>query len=112
MNLYNQPPHLCIHCDQPTDFGSGRFVNRIPGDSAIDLPDGTKEYRDGFACSECMMRDCERCGKPIPMDEDISPEGVYGEDTKRDVFDDGTYCLHEECLTDKEKAQYKITWEL
>ena len=29
-NKYMQSPYPCIYCDHSTEFGSGRFVNRIP----------------------------------------------------------------------------------
>jgi len=48
----------CIECDKPTNFGSGRFVNRVPSD-------------EGFVCAQCMMRECDLCGQPIPLDEDV-----------------------------------------
>lgn len=35
---------LCVICEQPTTFGSGRFVNRIPAD-------------DGWMCAECYGGD-------------------------------------------------------
>lgn len=35
---------LCVICENPTTFGSGRFVNRIPAD-------------DGWMCAECYGGD-------------------------------------------------------
>lgn len=50
----------CIHCGCSTAFGSGRFVNRIPGDT----DDGYGGvYRTGFACEECRLMECEVCGE-------------------------------------------------
>ena len=49
--------------------------------------------------------ECDRCGKPIYCDEDITARDVYGDDTERD-FSDGAYRVHEECLTKKEKELF------
>ncbi len=48
----------CELCGESTAPGSGRWVNRLG-------------YDDGWACAECMALDCERCGKPITLDEDV-----------------------------------------
>ena len=50
----------CIECGHSTAFGSGRFVNRVPGD--------TEEgyggvYRTGFICAACLSEQCEVCGE-------------------------------------------------
>ena len=74
----------CVHCGESTVFGSGRFVNRIPAD-------------DGYACAECMALDCDRCDRPIPLDEDITAD-----DCGMDEFEDGSWRVHEECLTSDE----------
>jgi hypothetical protein len=50
---YSAPPHPCVHCGEPTDFGSGRFVNRIPADTYVETTTNGVEYRDGYACEEC-----------------------------------------------------------
>lgn len=68
MDNTNDP---CVYCGEPTAFGSGRFVNRIPADT---YDDETGEYRDGFACAECLAFDCNDCDQPIPLDEDIYVE--------------------------------------
>ena len=82
----------CVSCGEDTTFGSGRFVNRIPAD-------------DGYMCSECASYECDRCGKLIGFDEDISPEMVFGENFENQLypFSDGSWKLHEECLTKEEK---------
>jgi len=103
MNIYSEPPWPCVYCDYPTYFGSGNFVNRIPADHNYEWPDGTTEYRDGYACAECMATDCDRCDEPIGLDEDIGVEQVYGEKTLRHVFDDRAWKVHLECLTPTEK---------
>lgn len=51
---YSAPPQPCIYCGDPTDFGSGKFVNRVPAGGDFRLPDGTTEHRDGYACEECI----------------------------------------------------------
>lgn len=106
MNGYMKAPYPCVFCSRPTDFGSGRFVNRLPADNYHELPDGTTQYRDGFACAECMALPCDRCPEDIPLDEDISAYQVYGDSSGRDTFDDGAYRIHEECLTLDEKILY------
>ena len=83
--------NLCVFCGEDTAFGSGRFVNRIPADTYHELDDGTEEYRDGYACAECMASECGRCDEEIPLDEDYS-------------VDNGHTRLHWHCLTDQEKA--------
>lgn len=75
----------CVHCGEDTSFGSGRFVNRIPHD-------------DGYACAKCMELDCDRCDKPIPLDEDITAD-----DCGMDEFKDRAWRVHEECLTPTEQ---------
>ena len=88
---------LCVYCNKDTSFGSGRFVNRVPSDG-----DGT---RDGYACADCVGYTCNRCDKPISLDEDITPEEVYPEEL---LWEDGTRHVHEECLTQTEKQDYDI----
>ena len=52
----------CIYCGHSTAFGSGRFVNRIPGDT----DDGYGGvYRTGFACAECMATEGDVCGQSV-----------------------------------------------
>jgi len=51
----------CIYCNEPTAFGSGNFVNRIPADTHDD--DGT--YRSGFMCSNCQCEPCHHCKELI-----------------------------------------------
>lgn len=106
MNTYSQPPYPCVFCEQPTEFGSGRFVNRLPADTHHELPDATTEYRDGYACAECLAIPCCRCDQPIALDEDISVEQVYGEECLRHEFDDGAWRVHLECLTPDEKILF------
>ena len=64
-------------------------------------------YSDlGDCCYECARRDCDRCDKLIPFDEDVSPYDVFGEayfdDPHCSEFSDGSYNLCEECLTPAE----------
>jgi hypothetical protein len=62
----------CVHCLEPTVFGSGRFVNRLSTDTG---------ERDGYACSDCTALECDACGETLPLDDDYqSPatgEGYY-----------------------------------
>ena len=92
----------CVFCGEATAWGSGRYVNRVPADNGVD---------EGFACAECMEMDCDRCDKPIPLDEDIIPEMFHTalpESMRRtaDTFSDGAMCVHYECLTDEERRYY------
>ncbi len=45
---------LCIHCHEDTSFGSGKFVNRIPGDNGKEI---------GYACADCYAVECDVCDK-------------------------------------------------
>ena len=103
-NKYMQSPYPCVYCDHSTEFGSGRFVNRIPADTYHELDNGKEEYREGYACADCMAMDCDRCGKSIDMDEDITPYDVFGD---HGDFSDNAYRVHEECLTPKEKKLWE-----
>ena len=92
----------CVFCGEPTACWRGSYVNRIPADNGVD---------EGFACAECMKIDCDRCDKPIPLDEDISPEmccPLHGvrEDGTEDTFSDGAERVNYECLTDEERRYY------
>ena len=112
----------CVHCGEDTSFGSGRFVNRIPADADYEATDSEGniifadgEYRDGYACPDCMCMDCDRCDKPIPLDEDMCPHDVYDwetDDRAEHNFSDGSYRVHLECLTKKEKTVWKRNREL
>ena len=67
----------CLHCGEPTAFGSGRFVNRVPGDRE----DKDGYLIEGYSCAECLQIECDKCGEPIPLDEDhkdpLTGEGFY-----------------------------------
>jgi DNA-directed RNA polymerase subunit RPC12/RpoP len=83
----------CIHCKRDTSFGSGLFVNRIPAD-------------DGYICPECGAYSCDRCEKPIAIDEDVGTKEVFGNSEGKSLpneFSDGAYKVHEECLTGEER---------
>ena len=42
---------LCVHCENDTSFGSGRFVNRYP---VFELErDGDGIEYTGYCCNEC-----------------------------------------------------------
>ena len=110
----------CVHCGEDTSFGSGRFVNRIPADAdylstdkdgKVIFADG--EYRDGYACAECMAMPCDRCEEFIPLDEDLCPYDVYEEGSRKasEEFFDGAFHVHYECLTHKEKQEFNLKKE-
>lgn len=42
----------CVQCGRDTSFGSGLFVDRIPAQVELGMPDGAIEVRDGFMCPE------------------------------------------------------------
>jgi len=108
MKKYNERPYPCVFCEHPTEIGSGRFVNRIPIGTCHEFEDGTEEFRDGYACEECMAPECDRCGNSIALDEDISPFLVYSDNDSRhfELFEDGALIVHEHCLTADELAHY------
>ena len=101
----------CVYCGEDTSFGSGRFVNRIPADADCEITDSKGkiifadgEYRDGYACPDCLAMPCDRCDDLIPVDEDLIPSCVFEwEKGGDDAFSDGAYRVHEECLTKQEK---------
>jgi len=105
----------CVHCGEDTAFGSGRFVNRIPADADYEAQDdkgniifAEGEYRDGYACAECMALPCDRCNELIPLDEDICASDVYDPDDNgfKQDFSDGSWRVHYKCLTAEEKIKY------
>jgi hypothetical protein len=57
--------------------GSGRWVNRLPFD-------------DGYKCIECLgsVFDCDRCGAPIPFDEDSVLTVAVAHPTNHDLTED------------------------
>ena len=64
-------PSPCYYCGEDTNFGSGRFVNR--------LPISTDTF-DGYGCAECSGFACDLCGHQIYLDEEITTEtGDYHE---------------------------------
>jgi len=70
--------HNCIGCHEDTQFGSGRFVNRIPAEN--------DEY-DGYLCVDCQSDNCDEC--------DILTHEYFHDD-------DGNF-LCEDCYMDKLK---------
>ena len=100
-NPYMEAGQPCVHCDEPTAFGFGRFINRIPADAESERDDGSIEYRDGYACAECMTTECDRCDQTIGMDEDITC-GDINEDGSE--FSDGAYRVCFNCLTPTEHS--------
>ena len=93
----------CVHCFHSVAPGSGRFVNRIPAD----VCSGLNYLRlDGYACAECMILDCDRCGKGIALDEDITPDMC-----NLDGFADHADRVCEDCLTNEEKEREGVRRE-
>ena len=92
----------CIDCLQSTAFGTGKFVNRLPGDRHV--YDGAKYIgnRSVWLLADCNWLECDRCDEKIYCDEDCTPYDVY-QDHEPAEFSDGAYRVHYECLTDKEK---------
>ena len=86
----------CVACSCDTSPGSGRFVNRIPAD-------------DGFLCTKCAAFTCDRCDQLIAIDEDLTPQDVFGDNTSRRCFSDGSDRICESCLTPLENANFKET---
>jgi len=64
----------------------------------------------GDCCENCASQECDRCHKPIELDEDIGVEQVYGEidnfGAHLHEFYDGAWRVHLECLTPAEKILY------
>jgi len=83
----------CVECLRSTSFGTGLFVNRIPADNDKYL---------GWLCPECNFHECDRCDEKIYFDEDCTPYDVFG-DLESNEFSDGSYRVHYDCLTEKEK---------
>ncbi len=55
---------------------------------------------------------CDRCETHVEGDNnDLRPSMVYGENTKRELFDDGHYWVCEECLTPEEDKIWEQTIE-
>tara|TARA_X000001388_G_scaffold25730_1_gene17955 strand:+ start:1312 stop:1659 length:348 start_codon:yes stop_codon:yes gene_type:complete len=111
MSNKNDIGNRCVKCGEDTSFGSGRFVNRIPADATYESLDKNGniifkegEYREGYACAECMAFECCRCDEMIPMDEDVTPYDCGSEEAE---FSDGAYRVHHECLTKIEKIHFK-----
>ena len=104
--FYCDVGNLCVECLRDTSFGSGLFVNRIPGDRYVYNKAGHEiGMRDGYLCCECGGFECDRCGEKMLIDEDVMSDQVYGEDagTLSREFPDGAIHICEDCLTPKEK---------
>ena len=87
----------CVHCFHSVAPGSGRFVNRIPADVCSGL-----NYLRLVGCAECMILDCDRCGKSIALNEDITPDV-----SNLDGFSDRADQVCEDCLTNEEKERWE-----
>jgi hypothetical protein len=81
---------LCTECRQSTEFGSGRFVNRIPSDNGLE---------SGWMCEECQQLECDRCRE--------GTTDYWYVDVPRD---DGWYVqtVCHECITEAELKQ--VDW--
>ena len=61
---------LCVECKQPTNFGSGRFVNRT-------------ETGNGWLCPDCMWPEkCFFCEKNQPIENEIYCDDCSEEQNK------------------------------
>lgn len=91
----------CLDCGKPTlgvlelDNGTtiGVGINRLPYD------DGE---RDGYLCEVCAGYECEKCGKNILLDEDITIVNEQGWNEK----------YHYECLTPEQLEWAKANEEV
>jgi len=97
---------ICVYCNEDTEFGSGRLVNRLGADT---YDEEKKEYRYGYACAECMATEWDRCDKTITLDEDVTSYDVYGDDAQGQ-FSDGACRVNQEWLTAQEE-QYQTLLE-
>lgn len=56
---------LCVDCGEDTSAGSGKWVDRIPKDTDVEMTlAGGKVINinvDGYECAECQMIKCEIC---------------------------------------------------
>jgi hypothetical protein len=75
----------CPWCGDDTAWGSGKFVNRLSTYTDAEAVDWLTEeeraaYRfvDTYACAECIAVDCEKCNKPIELDNDIYDKDETG----------------------------------
>ena len=82
----------CVFCCESIEWGSGRYVNRTP--AGID-DEETGEYRDGYACAECMTRECMMCDGDVALDEDV---WIKNPDPRGDGHDMniGLHCCYDE----------------
>jgi len=76
----------CVLCGESTAPGSGRWVNRV----SYSGEDEDGNELDGWSCAECLCIECDECGEPIPLDEDVVVDCMQG-----DVWKCGRY--HYEC---------------
>ena len=97
----------CTHCGDDVSFGSGKFINRIPSvasaESASEWLVGWRTHimLDGYMCAECQCLDCETCGKPVWIDEEVDDA---------DGFHHHAVCLpqHKHAGIDGEPCQCQI----
>ena len=85
----------CVCCGESTAPGSGKFVNRTPGD--YEREDGILYV--GYWCADCLSWDCARCGEDIELDGDFMVDA--GADTYERVCLD---CLRESDTLDGEEV--------
>lgn len=103
MNVLENYPKVvdpCIYCGESTAFGSGNFVNRISGSWMNDAG----EEMEGWACAGCLGYECDECGEPIGLDEEIRVD--YTDENGKYHY--GNY--HEECY-DITKHGEAIDWD-
>lgn len=75
MTNYIDLGDLCVYCGDTTEFGSGKFVNRISAYVDVNsVPESVKaQYPDavffeGYACSVCTAYTCDGCGEEVMLD--------------------------------------------
>lgn len=98
---------LCTHCGRDTSMGSGNFVNRISSGTTIDTAQDWMDKETyaklnpqalltGYLCPTCQAYDCDKCGKPIFDDGDVTDKTRWGH-------------YHPECLPKEQHAGW--TWD-
>ena len=84
----------CVVCHEDTQFGSGRFVNRIPAED---------DKYEGYLCFECQCEECDQC-KELTADNMFNDDGdnlcedCYIEQVKKGLTSDKYGILEEETI--------------
>lgn len=80
----------CVFCSQSIEWGSGRYVNRIP---ASMYDEETDQNREGYTCAVCMTRECMICDEGIDLDQDV---WIKNPDPKGYDLNIGNECCYDE----------------